>query len=92
MLNKQNGYRISDNKTADFSYFDNTKLLEELKGLDDIFTGFETSENFDDVLNELDTEILGQEEEIYKITIESTNKETIDKVKYFCEDNNIGYK
>ena len=41
-------YRIADNKTSDFSIWDNKKLLEELEGLDDLFTGF----NFDDFLSD----------------------------------------
>ena len=35
------GFRIADNKTSDFAIWDNKKLLEELEGLDGIFTGFE---------------------------------------------------
>ena len=85
-------FRLADNKVADFSYFDNTKLLEELEGLDDIFTGFDFSETFEDILDESDTSILGQEEQIYKIIVKSTDKEDIDKVRQFCEDNNIGYE
>ena len=93
-LNKKQikAFRLADNKVADFSYFDNTKLLEELEDLDDIFTGFEFSENFEDVLDESDTSILGKEEQIYKIIVKSVNKEEIDKVRQFCEDNNIGYE
>ncbi len=34
-------FRLADNKVSDFSIFDNKKLLEELDGLDNIFTGFE---------------------------------------------------
>ena len=93
-LNKKQikAFRLADNKVADFSYFDNTKLLEELEDLDDIFTGFEFSENFEDVLDESDTSVLGEEEQIYKIIVKSVNKEEIDKVRQFCEDNNIGYE
>lgn len=85
-------FRLADNKVADYSYFDNTKLLEELEDLDDIFTGFDFSENFEDILDESDTSILGEEEQIYKIIVKSVNKEEIDKVRQFCEDNNIGYE
>ena len=85
-------FRLADNKVADYSYFDNTKLLEELEDLGDIFTGFDFSENFEDILDESDTSILGEEEQIYKITIKSVYKEEIDKVRQFCEDNNIGYE
>jgi len=41
-------FRIADNKTSDFSIWDNKKLLEELEGLDGLFTGF----NFDDLLSD----------------------------------------
>ena len=41
-------YRIADNKTSDFSIWDNKKLLEELEELDGLFTGF----NFDDMLSD----------------------------------------
>lgn len=85
-------FRLADNKVADFSYFDNTKLLEELEGLDDIFTGFEISEGFEDILDEGDTSVLGEEETIYKLIIKSVDKTDIDKVRQFCEDNNIGYE
>lgn len=34
-------YRIADNKTSDYSIWDNVKLLEELQDLDDVFTGFD---------------------------------------------------
>ena len=85
-------FRLADNKVADFSFFDNAKLLEELEDLGDIFTGFDISETFEDILDEKDTSILGEEEQIYKITIKSVNKEDIDKVRQFCEDNNIGYE
>ena len=85
-------FRLADNKVADFSYFDNTRLLEELADLEDIFTGFEISEGFEDILDEGDTSILGEEEQLYKIVIKSVNKEDIDKVRQFCEDNEIGYE
>ena len=85
-------FRLADNKVADFSFFDNAKLLEELEDLGDIFTGFDISETFEDILDEKDTSILGEEEQIYKIIIKSVNKEDIDKVRQFCEDNNIGYE
>ena len=66
--------------------------MEELEDLGDIFTGFDISETFEDILDEKDTSILGEEEQIYKIIIKSVNKEDIDKVRQFCEDNNIGYE
>ena len=65
--------------------------LDDLKDLD-IFTGFDFSDNFEDILDENDTTILGEEEKIYSIVIKSVNKEDIDKVREFCEANNIGYE
>lgn len=52
-------FRIADNKVSDYSIWDNVILLEELEGLDDIFTGFDISETFEDILDESDTSILG---------------------------------
>ena len=87
-------FRLADNKVSDYSIWNNTALLEELDDLKDldIFTGFDFSDDFEDVLDESDTKILGEEEKIYSIVIKSTNKEDIDKVRDFCEDNNIGYE
>ena len=85
-------FRLADNKVSDYSIWDNVALLEELEDLGDIFTGFDVSENFEDILDESDTSILGESEQIYKIVVKSVNKEDIDKVRQFCEDNNIGYE
>ena len=87
-------FRLADNKVSDYSIWNNVALLEELDDLKDldIFTGFDFSDNFEDILDESDTKILGEEEKIYSIVIKSTNKEDIDKVRDFCEDNNIGYE
>lgn len=85
-------FRLADNKVSDYSIWDNRLLLEELEDLDDIFTGFDFSEQFEDILDESDTDILGVEEKTYKIIVKSVNKEEIDKVRQFCEDNNIGYE
>ena len=40
-------YRIADNKMSDLSIWDNNKLLSELDGLEELFTGFETSDLFE---------------------------------------------
>lgn len=87
-------FRLADNKVSDYSIWNNTALLEELEDLEglDIFTGFDFSDTFEDILDETDTSILGEEEQIYKIVIKSVNKEEIDKVREFCEENNIGYE
>lgn len=52
-------FRIADNKVTDYSIWDNSKLLEELQSLDDIFTGFEISELFGgEELDEKDNDFL----------------------------------
>lgn len=51
-------FRLADNKVSDFSIFDNKKLLEELDGLDNIFTGFELGGLFDSTLDEDDSSTL----------------------------------
>lgn len=88
-------FRLADNKVSDYSIWDNTALLEELQDLEgtDLFTGFDFSETFEDILDESDTSILGDGgEQIYKIIVKSTNKNEIDMVRQYCEDNNIGYE
>ena len=77
-------FRLADNKVSDFSIFDNKKLLEELKGLEDIYTGFDISEMFNEVLDEsnkdaLDNNVIGVQ---YEITFKS---ETEDKIKKIAD-------
>lgn len=55
-------YRLADNKVADYSIWDNKKLLDELKDLDDVFTGFDDSEIFRDVLDEKDNSPISENE------------------------------
>ena len=59
-------FRLADNKVSDYSIWDNVALLKELEQLDglDIFTGFDFSDSFEEVLDETDTSILGEEEQI----------------------------
>lgn len=73
-------YRIADNKVADYSIWDNKLLLEELDGLDDIFTGFEEGDVFNDLLDESDNSVLEENEYgvEYSITFKSCNREDID--------------
>lgn len=72
-------FRIADNKVSDFSIFDNKKLLEELDGLDDIFTGFDPSEIFDNVLDEDETGVVDENDAgvQYEIVFKSTNEDKI---------------
>lgn len=89
-------FRLADNKVSDYSIWNNMALLTELEYLKDIdiFTGFDFSENFEDILDETDTSIFGEreEEKIYIITIKSSDKLEIDMVKQFCECNGINYE
>lgn len=85
---KVRAYRLADNKTSDFSIWDNKKLLEELSALgDDIFTGFETSETFDELLDESDDDVLRDNTDgvIYEVVFKSQNREVIDEVVSFWE-------
>lgn len=86
-------YRLADNKTADFSIWDNKKLLEELSIIpDNLFTGFDPSDVFEDVLDETDTSPLDETEQgiVYTINYKTQNKELYDKIKSFIaeEDEN----
>lgn len=79
-------YRIADNKTNDFSIWDNKKLLNELSSIpDDLFTGFDESEIFDDVLNESDASILDDIDEgiTYTINFKTQNKVLYQRIKEF---------
>lgn len=77
-------FRLADNKVSDFSIWDNKKLLEELDGLNDIFTGFNESDFFTDDLEDVDfdlndKDILKDNEAGVKYHI---NYSTNDKSKY----------
>lgn len=78
------GYRIADNKTADFSIWDNKKLLEELSEIpEDIFTGFSTSTAFDDVLDEQDNSVLDENEDgvTYQLSYATQDKTQFDRIR-----------
>lgn len=76
-------YRIADNKVADASYWDNKLLLDELDDLDDIFTGFEDGEIFNNILDETDNGVLDDNQYgvQYEVVFKSPNKEKIEKIK-----------
>ena len=84
-------YRIADNKVSDFSVWDNKKLLEELQDLDelagDLFTGFDTSDFFDDTLDESDNSVISNNESgvIYEAVFKSESAEKIDRIREACE-------
>lgn len=74
-------FRIADNKTSDMSIFDNKKLLEELEGLDDIFTGF-TESDFFDTLDDIEFDALEENEcgTEYEVKFKSGDKGKIEKI------------
>lgn len=82
-------FRIADNKTADFSMWDNKKLLEELEGLEDFFTGFNVDELMDGAgeLDESDNSPLLDNEEgvMYEVTFRSMDSTKIDRIKEMWE-------
>lgn len=82
------GYRLADNKTSDYSVWDNKKLLKELQEIDkDIYTGFKESGIFDDVLDESDNSPVEENEKgvTYSIKFSTQNKEVFDKIKAYAE-------
>lgn len=83
-------FRLADNKTADFSVWDNKKLLEELDELskmaDDLFTGFELGDTFGlDVLDEENSgvENIGgaMDAAFYEVVFRSERRKKIDAIK-----------
>ena len=80
-------YRIADNKVSDFSVWDNKKLLEELQDLDelagDLFTGFDTSDFFDDTLDESDNSVISNNESgvVYEVVFKSESADKIDRIR-----------
>ena len=82
------GYRLADNKTSDYSVWDNKKLLKELENIDkDIYTGFKESGIFDDVLDESDNSPVTENEKgvTYSIKFSTQNKEIFEKIKSYAE-------
>lgn len=68
-------------------------MLEELSIIpDNLFTGFDPSDVFEDVLDETDTSPLDETEQgiVYTINYKTQNKELYDKIKSFIaeEDEN----
>lgn len=81
-------FRLADNKVSEYSIWDNKLLLEELESIGSgIFTGFDISELFDDILDEKDNSLLEENEAgvEYIITIKTQDKEKIEKIQSFLE-------
>ena len=80
-------YRLADNKVADFSVWDNKLLLEELDELakiaDDLFTGFDTSDLFDDTIDEAANSVLTENESgvIYEVVFKSEDEGKISRIR-----------
>lgn len=84
-------YRIADNKTADFSIWDNKLLLEELTDLGDIFTGFTFDEMEDlKLLDEKDNSLIQENEfgNIFEVVFKSEDEAKIDKIQKIWEEMN----
>ena len=82
-------YRLADNKTGEQAIWDNKKLLDELNSFDsDVFTGFKTSEIFDDVLDESDNSPITQNDKgvTYSISLKTQSKNVYKRVKHFIEE------
>lgn len=81
---KVRAYRLADNKTSDFSIWDNKLLLEELSDLSefDVFTGFDESEQFDRVLDEKENDPLRENEDgvIWEVVFKSPDKKKLQKM------------
>jgi len=80
-------YRIADNKVADFSVWDNKLLLEELdeiaKIADDLFTGFDVSDFFNDTLDETANAVITENETgvIYEVVFKSEDEGKIARIR-----------
>ena len=84
-------FRIADNKTSDFSIWDNKLLLEELGDLGDLFTGF-TFEELEDLalLDESDKSVIEDNEfgAIYEIVFKSESQDKIKNIQKIWEEMN----
>ena len=81
-------YRLADNKVSDFAVWDNKLLLEELELIpDDLFTGFDVSELFNDTLDEVCREVLENNEAgvIYEVVFKSESAARIDRIREIWE-------
>lgn len=84
-----NAYRLADNKTGEQAIWDNKKLLEELKKLDqDVYTGFKESEIFEDVLDESDNSPIQENSKgvTYNLKLSTQNQEAFEKIKAYAEE------
>lgn len=75
-------FRIADNKVSDFSIWDNKMLLEELADIGDLFTGFDIGDDFNDILDESDSDVLldNQDGVVYEVTFGSQDEDKINEI------------
>jgi len=83
--------RIADNKTSDFSIWDNKLLLEELEDLKDLdlYTGFDYSAFDDfDMLNDGKSSTVTESADgaYYEIVFKSEDKSKIDRIRELWEE------
>lgn len=80
-------FRIADNKVSDFSIWNNKLLLDELADIGDLFTGFDLSEDFNDVLDESENGIIldNQYGTAYEVTFRSEDRARINKITELWE-------
>lgn len=77
--------RLADNKTNEYSLWDNKILLEELEGLDDIFTGFRESDWLEDMNDKEAASVLNKVEGVYyRLVIKSEDLAKIEKIREYC--------
>lgn len=83
-------YRIADNKVSDYSIWDNKKLLKELEELENkaLYTGFSTSDYFEDILDENDNEPIEENDKgvTYSLSFSTQNKDTFDKIEQYINE------
>lgn len=83
--------RIADNKTSDFSIWDNKLLLDELEFLKDfdLYTGFDYTEAEDfNLLDDGKSSIMTESTDgvYYEVVFKSEDKGKIDRIKQMWED------
>jgi len=82
-------FRLADNKTSEFSVWDNKKLLEELEKIDKaIYTGFVESDIFSDILDEKDNEPTETNKKglTYSLKFSTQNEELFERIKMYIEE------
>ena len=83
-------FRIADNKTSDFSIWDNKLLLQELEALQgtEWFTGFDMDLKDFGLLDETDSTPITDNDDglTYEVVFRSENKDKIEKIKMLWDN------